>query len=125
MSLQVKLQSARTEFQKIQSDYSTMVDARQKLDAQLTETENVKKEFESLTPDNIVYKQIGPVLVKQEHGEAKSTVNTRLEFIRSEVKRVEGQLKDLQESSEKKKAEIVEIQTALEQQQQQQQPISA
>jgi len=38
-----------------------------------------------LTPENIVYKLIGPVLVKQDQAEAKSNVNTRLDFIRGEM----------------------------------------
>ena len=43
------------------------------------------QEFEQLTPENAVYKLIGPVLVKQDQVEAKSNVETRLGFIRSEM----------------------------------------
>lgn len=43
------------------------------------------QEFAQLTPDNVVFKLIGPVLVKQEQNEAKSNVETRLEFIRGEM----------------------------------------
>ena len=70
-----------------------------------------------------MYKLIGPVLVKQDQAEAKSNVNTRLEFISSEMsgfpisthlgltkllcsRRVEGQIKDIEEKQEKKKAEV-------------------
>lgn len=42
-ALQVKLQTASQEFQKLQADYSSTVEARQKLDAQLSENELVKK----------------------------------------------------------------------------------
>ncbi|KAI0743169.1 Prefoldin beta-like protein [Daedaleopsis nitida] len=115
-ALQERLQTASGEFQKIQGDLSAAVAARQKLDAQLQENELVKKEFTSLTPENTVYKLVGPVLVQQDQAEAKQTVDTRLEFIRSEIKRVEGQLKDLGEKSDKKKMELVEIQTASQQQ---------
>ncbi|RPD77142.1 hypothetical protein L226DRAFT_459505 [Lentinus tigrinus ALCF2SS1-7] len=105
-ALQERLQTASTEFQKIQADLSLAVDARQKLDAQLSENELVKKEFSSLTEENTVYKLVGPVLVKQDQTEAKHNVDTRLEFIRSEIKRVENQLKDLGEKAEKKKLEV-------------------
>jgi len=44
-----------------------------------------EQEFQQLKPGAQVYKQIGPVLVKQDQSEAKSNVNTRLEFIRSEM----------------------------------------
>ncbi|KAI0659444.1 Prefoldin beta-like protein [Cubamyces menziesii] len=114
-ALQERLQIASAEFQKIQAELATVVEARQKLDAQLSENELVKKEFASLTEDNTVYKLVGPVLVKQDQAEAKQNVDTRLEFIKSEIKRVEGQLKDLGDKSEQKKLELVEIQAALQQ----------
>ena len=43
------------------------------------------QEFASLTEDNTVYKLVGPVLVKQDQAEAKQNVDTRLEFIKSEM----------------------------------------
>ncbi|EGO05197.1 hypothetical protein SERLA73DRAFT_128973 [Serpula lacrymans var. lacrymans S7.3] len=116
MSLQERLQTASTEYQKLQSDLANIVDAKTRLDAQLSENEAVKKEFSRLTPDNTVYKLVGPVLVAQEQNEAKGNVETRLEFIRGEIKRVETQLKEIEEKSEKKKNELVEIQAALQQQ---------
>ncbi|KAL1688284.1 Prefoldin [Schizophyllum commune] len=109
MSLAVRLESASTEFQKIQLELQNAVEARQRLDAQLNENELVKKarnEFAQLTPDNVVFKQIGPALIKQDQAEAKSNVDTRLSFIQAEMHRVEGQLKDIQQRQEKKKAEV-------------------
>ncbi len=38
-----------------------------------------------MTADNTVYKLVGPVLVKQDQTEAKQNVDTRLDFIRSEM----------------------------------------
>jgi len=115
MSLQAKLQQASVEFQNLQADLSKVVDTRQRLEAQLSENELVKKEFTTLTEENIVYKLIGPVLVKQDQAEAKSNVDTRLDFIRSEIRRAEGQIKEIEGKQEKKKAELVQIQTALQQ----------
>ena len=43
MSLQAKLQQASLEFQNLQAELSKVVDARQKLEAQLSENELVKK----------------------------------------------------------------------------------
>ncbi|KAF8647951.1 hypothetical protein AX16_006483 [Volvariella volvacea WC 439] len=132
MSVPVKLQQLSTELQKLQNDLSAAVAARQKLDAQLSENELVKEEFGHLTPENTIYKLIGPVLVKQDQDDAKQNVQTRLEFIRSEMfvlvaiantrpidlgarKRVEGQLKDIQTKSDAKKQEIANIQASLQQ----------
>ncbi|KAF7339566.1 Prefoldin subunit 6 [Mycena sanguinolenta] len=132
--LQTKLKTASAEYQKLQADLANVVAARQRLDAQLSENDLVKKEFAQLAPDNIVYKQIGPVLVKQDQAEAKSNVETRLEFIKGEIKRVEAQLQDIESKSDIKKNEarrvshpalfttnidlcvqLVEIQAALQQ----------
>lgn len=43
MSLELKLQQASAEFQQLQADLSRVVEARQRLDAQLSENELVKK----------------------------------------------------------------------------------
>jgi len=43
MSLEAKLQEGSQEFQKLQIDMSKVVEARQRLDAQLSENELVKK----------------------------------------------------------------------------------
>ena len=43
MSLEVKLQQASVEYQRLQADLSKTVEARQRLDAQLSENELVKK----------------------------------------------------------------------------------
>lgn len=43
IALQDRLQTASTEFQKIQSDLTSAIDARQRLEAQQSENELVKK----------------------------------------------------------------------------------
>lgn len=125
MSLEARLQALSTEYQKLQTDLSTAVDARQRLDSQLSETDMVKKEFDQLRPSNAVYKLVGPVLVKQDQAEAKANVAKRLEFIRSEIKRMETQLKEINEKADKKKEEIIAVQTAHQQSLQQQAPAAA
>lgn len=81
----------------------------------------------------MIYKMVGPVLLKQDQLEAKTNVDKRIEFIQSEMwvvggvegqdsgrttlttkswssyfdrKRVEGQLKDINLRSEKKRLEV-------------------
>jgi hypothetical protein len=43
MSLQARLQAASAEYQKLQAELSSVVEARGRLDAQLNENESVKK----------------------------------------------------------------------------------
>ncbi|KZV81095.1 Prefoldin beta-like protein [Exidia glandulosa HHB12029] len=104
------LQKASAAFQALNNELSAAVDARQRLDAQLAENEQVKKEFAGLKEHNTVYKMVGPVLVQQEHAEARQTVDKRLEFIRGELSRVETQIKDVAAKAESKKAEIAALQ---------------
>ncbi|TFL06700.1 Prefoldin [Pterulicium gracile] len=118
---QQKLQDANAEFNKIQAEMSSIVEARQTLGAQLSENETVQQEFKDLKPENVVYKLVGPALVKQDQAEAKSNVDTRIEFIKGEIQRVEEQLKSIEARAEKKRNEVVELNNALVQQQQQQQ----
>ncbi|CBQ70261.1 related to YKE2-Gim complex component [Sporisorium reilianum SRZ2] len=109
------MEAAVTEYQKLQASFQTAVEARQQLDSQLRENEQVAKEFGKLTDANQVYKLIGPVLVKQDQVEAKTNVDKRIEFIKGEIERVEAQIKDLTEKTEKKKVEIVALQTKAQQ----------
>ncbi|KAG8809319.1 hypothetical protein FRB91_003165 [Serendipita sp. 411] len=110
-SLQTKLEVATRKYQDLQDELSKTVEGRQRLEAQQVETENVKKEFATLKPSNTIYKLVGPVLLPQDQSEAKSNVEKRLEFISSELKRVDAQIKDIGDQSERVKTEIVQIQT--------------
>jgi len=66
-----------------------------------------------LQPDANVYKLTGPVLVKQDLDEAKSTVSKRIEYISAEVKRQETSIEDLQKQQEKHKLKLEELQRKL------------
>ncbi|KXT00820.1 hypothetical protein AC578_2970 [Pseudocercospora eumusae] len=115
MAERAKLQALSDEYQDLQTQLSTLVTARQKLEAQQQENKGVQKEFNSLKDDAKIYKLVGPVLLKQDTAEAKSTVDGRLEYIEKEIKRIESSIKDIQDKSEGKKAEILQIQTQMQQ----------
>lgn len=102
MSLGTRLQSKSTEYQKLQGDLAALVDKMTRLDTQLSENEMVKKvfmfflpphqrspvllqEFANLTPNNTIFKLVGHVLVPQDHTDARTNVETRLDFIRGEM----------------------------------------
>ncbi|WVF67045.1 hypothetical protein IAT40_001788 [Kwoniella sp. CBS 6097] len=109
-ALQAQMQTSSIAFQKLEAELAGTIEARQRLDSQLSENELVLKEFTSLKSHNTVYKLVGPSLVPQDASEAKVNVEKRLEFIRSEIKRVEAQLKEGQEKAAKKKDEIIGLQ---------------
>ena len=82
-----KFHTLREEIAKLRSNV-------QLLAAQQNENEMVKQELSLLKDDGAtpVYKMVGPVLLKQDLDEAKSTVEKRLEFIGGERKKVEESL---------------------------------
>merc|ERR1712048_90083 len=55
--------------------------------AQQQETDLVKEEFENLEEGSMVYKLVGPVMVKQNIDDARQNVEKRLEYINGELER--------------------------------------
>ncbi|KAI9809642.1 MAG: hypothetical protein M1825_000074 [Sarcosagium campestre] len=121
---QKALQSLSEEYQKLQGDLQSTVDARQRLESQQQENRGVQKEFSKLDDGANIYKLVGPVLLKQDRSEAVMAVDGRLEFIEKEIKRVEQQITDIQTSSERKRAEVIQLQTQMQSQQAQAPPVS-
>lgn len=119
MDLQATLQKEISVFQQLQKDVEKSVKNRTKLESQLKENEGVNREFQILEKEgeNEIFKLIGPVLVKQDKNEAVNNVKKRIEFINTEIKRSESVISDLQERMEKKKLEIVKLETAVQQMQ--------
>ncbi|QIX00594.1 hypothetical protein AMS68_006111 [Peltaster fructicola] len=73
------------------------------------------QEFNSLEDDANIYKLVGPVLLKQDLSEARSTVDGRLEFIEKEISRIETNIRDIQTKSNSKRSEIVQLQSQAQQ----------
>eukprot|EP00301_Raphidiophrys_heterophryoidea_P024649 c8075_g1_i1.p1 GENE.c8075_g1_i1~~c8075_g1_i1.p1 ORF type:complete len:111 (-),score=27.77 c8075_g1_i1:230-562(-) len=71
------------------------------------------QELDFLEPDAVVYKQVGPVLVKQELEEANVNVSKRIEYLTAEMKRIEDTLTDLNKKKEVKTKKIMEMQQAM------------
>ncbi|KAF4344720.1 prefoldin beta subunit [Fusarium beomiforme] len=113
---QAQLQALSEDFQKLQSELQNAVASRQKLEGQKQENVGVQQEFERLQEGETIYKLTGPVLLKQDKFEAENTVKGRLDFISGEITRLESTIKETQEKLEKKKTEIIQIQTAAQSQ---------
>ncbi|KAI1198908.1 prefoldin subunit [Nemania serpens] len=110
---QARLQALSEDYQKLQQELQTAVDARQKIEAQRQENTGVQKEFDRLKDGEAIYKLAGPILLKQDKVEAESTVKGRLEFIGKELERSENHIKEIQDKIEKKKGEIIQAQAGL------------
>ncbi|KAL9079101.1 MAG: hypothetical protein Q9157_001985 [Trypethelium eluteriae] len=103
---QKELQALSDDYQNLQTELQSTVQARQKLEAQEQENKGVQKEFTKLADDAGIYKLVGPVLLKQDKVEATMAVDGRLDYITKEIKRVEDQIAEIQKRSEEKKVEV-------------------
>jgi prefoldin beta subunit len=102
-----------------------VVSSRQKLEAQKQENSGVKSEFGKLKDGEVIYKLIGPALLKQERAEAEATVDGRLDFINKDIARQEGKIKEIQEKLERVKGDIIRIQSSAQSAAQGKQPAAA
>ncbi|KAI3432816.1 hypothetical protein D9Q98_010400 [Chlorella vulgaris] len=125
-TMQQAVQEATAAFQATQQDVAQNHSLRRNCLQQQHENEMVLQELKLLAADAIVYKMIGPVLVRQDTMEARSNVSKRLEFIAGEVKRLDTQLQQLEEKQSTKQAQLVKMQQEVQgQQQHQQQGVTA
>ena len=88
----------------------TQYDLLRQLTAQKSENESVKKEFEILEPSGIIWKLVGPVMVKQDRDEARANVDKRIEFITGDIAKAEEAIKILENEFEVKREELMKLQ---------------
>eukprot|EP01096_Ripella_sp_DP13-Kostka_P001387 TRINITY_DN11624_c0_g1_i1.p1 TRINITY_DN11624_c0_g1~~TRINITY_DN11624_c0_g1_i1.p1 ORF type:complete len:130 (+),score=66.71 TRINITY_DN11624_c0_g1_i1:12-401(+) len=115
-SLQERTETAVSAYRATQAELQRLSSTLAQLLTQKHENEIVKTEMDVLDSDTIVYKMIGPILVKQDPVEAKNNVEKRLELITREIQRTDDRIKEVSKDSEKKKATIVELQSMMMQQ---------
>ncbi|QPC80010.1 hypothetical protein HYE68_010762 [Fusarium pseudograminearum] len=107
---QAQLQALSEDFQKLQGEMQSAIESRQKLEGQKQENVGVQQEFERLQEGETIYKLSGPVLLKQDKFEAENTVKGRLDYIGSEINRLEDTIKETQGKLERKRSEIIQLQ---------------
>jgi len=83
-----------------------------RLTAQKSENESVLKEFEALEDVAVVWKMTGPVMVKQDPSDAQENVTKRLDFIKTELEKLEELIKTKETAFEAKREELVKIQSS-------------
>ena len=106
-----KFRQLQADLQQLRQDLSTVM-------GQETENEMVHMELELLKNNDDstkVYKQLGPVLLRQDLDEAKQTVTKRLEFIRSEKTRLEKKVQDTEDKGNALAQKIQQMQAGLQQ----------
>lgn len=114
-AMQKKFEGDLATFKKLQKDLTKTTTLRSQLDGQLNENKVVKEELDLLGADAVVYKLIGPALIKQDLEEARQNVGKRIDYIQQEIKRHEGSMEDLEKKAEEKRESISKIQQQMQQ----------
>jgi len=115
--LQKQFQTQQDAFKQCQKEINQLAGMRQQLDGQLNENSIVKEELALLKPSGEVYKMVGPILLRQDHTEAKENIDKRMSYIKNELQRIDDRIHTL----EGKQDEYRETLTKLQQQFQAQQ----
>lgn len=112
MSAAVDTQIAK--FRTLQEELTKLRGDQQTLMSQHTENEMVQHELNILDSNNdVVYKKVGPVLMKHDLTEAKQTVQKRLEFISAEMAKVEKKIQEKEQSAQDTAMKVQEMQKAM------------
>ncbi|XP_042491687.1 prefoldin subunit 6 [Macadamia integrifolia] len=111
--LQHELEMKANDLNKLQKDIAKNHQVRKKYTIQLGENELVLKELDLLNENANVFKLMGPVLVKQDLAEANANVRKRIDYISAELKRLDGNLQDLEEKQNSKKDAMLKLQQRI------------
>jgi prefoldin beta subunit len=71
-----------------------LIDQRGQVFIQQKECELVLDAFEFMNETDVIYKQVGPVLIKQELSESRDNVQSRLEHIKQTLTSVETSIQE-------------------------------
>ncbi|CAK7904978.1 prefoldin subunit 6 [[Candida] anglica] len=113
MSDKEQFEQLSLSFSNQQNNVNELLTARSQLETQYQENKIVLAEFEHLNDESKIYKLTGPVLMPQEYLEAKMNVTKRLEFIESEIKRVEAKIGDEEKNMESTRNKLLEIRAKI------------
>eukprot|EP00978_Attheya_sp_CCMP212_P036282 scaffold163203_cov53-Attheya_sp.AAC.7 len=102
-------------YRSIQEDVQKLRSDQQTLMGQLNENEMVKQELDLLDDSSTIYKQVGPVLMKNDLDDAKQTVEQRLELISGELKKVEKTVNEKQAKGQEIGERIQKMQSLMQQ----------
>jgi prefoldin beta subunit len=99
MSLNIRdLEEAGKSIDESRGKLQELVERRGQVIFQQRECETVLEEFEFLNETDVVMKQVGPALIKQQLSEAKENVKQRLDFIKRQFKDIETAIEDAQKT---------------------------
>eukprot|EP01054_Gregarina_sp_Poly1_P008819 Gregarina_sp_Poly_1__8818@NODE_529_length_7665_cov_158_586733_g419_i0_p7_GENE_NODE_529_length_7665_cov_158_586733_g419_i0NODE_529_length_7665_cov_158_586733_g419_i0_p7_ORF_typecomplete_len126_score33_42Prefoldin_2/PF01920_20/1_3e16ADIP/PF11559_8/0_0097TrmK/PF04816_12/0_02DUF4404/PF14357_6/3_6e02DUF4404/PF14357_6/0_038Sin3_corepress/PF08295_12/0_069Spc7/PF08317_11/0_052TLE_N/PF03920_15/4_9e02TLE_N/PF03920_15/0_087DUF3600/PF12207_8/0_79DUF3600/PF12207_8/1_3e02AAA_13/PF13166_6/0_36HAUSaugmin3/PF149 len=113
-----KLRKLSTEYQNLTEFLNSQLSSKAILSAQETENQLVLDELETLEDDAVVFKSVGPVLLREKRETSKENVEKRLKYIRDELARIDTIGEETRSKIDKLATEIAAMQRMMQQQQQ-------
>jgi prefoldin beta subunit len=95
------------------NDIQELMGPRAQYIGQKNENDLVKKELGLLEDDAVLYKLVGPVMIKQDLDEAKQNVDNRIKYFTGELGRLDTRQKELEDQQEKQRSTLVELQEVV------------
>lgn len=101
------------EIKKIEAEYQKVVQNKRSMVEKKNENDMVLSEFNLVNDEEsaTVYKLVGPIMAKQDLGEAKANVKTRLDYIQKEIDRMEHLENEFIGKVEDKRKTILKLQS--------------
>nr|XP_040565160.1 prefoldin subunit 6-like isoform X3 [Lepeophtheirus salmonis]ACO12316.1 Prefoldin subunit 6 [Lepeophtheirus salmonis]ADD38860.1 Prefoldin subunit 6 [Lepeophtheirus salmonis] len=112
-SIQTQFQDELESMRKVQKLQQKALLVQQTLDSQLNENKLVKEEMSALEEGAVIYKLVGPTLLKQDLSESKSNVDKRIDYISKEIKRHESSYGDYEKQLDSHREKMSSIQASL------------
>ena len=120
--LQQQLEKEAQSYRELQQELGAYQSSHQQYQQQKSENDMVLSELNSLDDSASVFKQVGPALLKQDPVEAKSNVSKRLEYINSEITRLNSHISSIESKQSCKQSDITKLQNRIQSLAQRSQP---
>ena len=105
-----KVAKAVEEYRDMSAKMNALIEKKQTAITKLNENTLVRKELDLLEDEAPVFKLIGTVLVKQDLDEAKANVKQRIDYIDSDLKRMDNKLAAMQKDQAERGQRLVTLQ---------------
>lgn len=115
--LQKQFQQELDAFKQCQKEVNQLTGMRQQLDGQLNENSIVKEELALLKSSAEVYKMVGPILLRQDHTEAKENIDKRMNYIKNELQRIDDRIQSLETKQDAYREKLTKLQQQFQAQQ--------
>ena len=116
MTLDIRaLEEAGKAVEESHKTLQSLLEQRTQIYVNQRECEIVLDEFEFLGDDDVVMKQVGPSLIREELDQAKQNVKQRIEFMTNQLKDLDAKIQATQKIVQAAETKLAQMNTRLQQ----------